>query len=61
MIPENEVIPMKKWFAAVLLAALVLTGCGPKQPEAHEAQLFAMDTLTIGSIFALIAARRWRK
>lgn len=36
---------MKKWFAAVLLAALVLTGCGPKQPEAHEAQLFAMDTL----------------
>ena len=45
MIPENEVIPMKKWFAAVLLAALVLTGCGPKQPEAHEAQLFAMDTL----------------
>lgn len=20
-------------------------GCGPKQPEAHEAQLFAMDTL----------------
>lgn len=45
MIPENEVIPLKKWFAAVLLAALVLTGCGPKQPEAHEAQLFAMDTL----------------
>ena len=42
MIPENEVIPLKKWFAAVLLAALVLTGCGPKQPEAHEAQLFAM-------------------
>ena len=36
---------MRKWFAAVLLAALVLTGCGPKQPEAHEAQLFAMDTL----------------
>ena len=36
---------MKKWFAAVLLAALILTGCGPKQPEAHEAQLFAMDTL----------------
>ena len=45
MIPENEVIPLKKWFAAVLLAALVLTGCGPKQPEAHEAQLFALDTL----------------
>ena len=36
---------MKKWFAAVLLAALILTGCGQTQPKAHEAQLFAMDTL----------------
>ena len=30
---------MKKWFAAVLLAALILTSCGQTQPKAHEAQL----------------------
>ena len=49
---------MKKWFAAVLLAALVLTGCGPKQPEAHEAQLFAMDTLMSLRIWGMFDALR---